>query len=327
MVIVTDLKWQNKVGETMIGFQMDGFLAENLQHIPKFLSQDRDIVGITSGRGKTRTGKSVCASQQAYYAAWLIAGGRMDLRRDPETGRFINPVVIQKPNKPINFSLKNVVYSVEELMDLAPKAPKNSVFMLDEAKFGNDSKSVMSSLNRATEQFFDECGQLNHVIILVLPDFFSLSANIATSRSHYLVDVYTDENYKRGFFNFFNETQKDFLFWRGKKLIGGIARANAARSNFHGKFPDFMPFDREEYEAKKLEAIKKRRINSQEAKTRIKFGAAIHLYKETSTFTTEEVASKLSVALSQKVTPYMIQDALKNYQKHLDVLEKRGTYA
>ena len=306
---------------------MDGYLAENLQHIPKFLAQDRDIIMIVSGRGKTRTGKSTIAAQIAAYADFLLRGGRMDLRRDPETKRFIHPVILKKPVGPPKFTLDNVFFDVEKLMEVAPKSPKNSIFIVDESRSGNDSKSSMNALNRRVEIFFDECGALNNFIILVLPDYFTLSANIATSRSMFLVDVYCDENWKRGYFNFFNEVQKEFLFWMGKKVIGSFKRYTAANPNFFGRFPDFLPFDRPTYNARKLEAIKKRRITSREAKTRAKLGAALSILKEEAKFTTSDVASKMSFALSQKITDNMIKNHLKDYTHHLNVVEKRDLLA
>ncbi len=61
MVIVTDVVWKTKnrrgIETIHSGFNMDGYLAENLQYIPEFLKKDFDCVGIVSGRGKVRTGK------------------------------------------------------------------------------------------------------------------------------------------------------------------------------------------------------------------------------------------------------------------------------
>ena len=38
--------------------------------------------------------------------------------------------------------------------------------------------------------FFAECGQLNQVFVIVAPDFFKLSEEIAVARSEYLINVY-----------------------------------------------------------------------------------------------------------------------------------------
>ena len=93
MVIVTDIIWKTKTkrNKEVIhkGFNLDGYLAENLQYVPDFLAKDFDLVGIISGRGKVRTGKSTIACQVGAYCAWLIAGGKMNLTRDENTGKFL----------------------------------------------------------------------------------------------------------------------------------------------------------------------------------------------------------------------------------------------
>jgi len=91
-MIVTDVKWREE-GLIKVGYYMDGTLVENLEPIPQFLAKDRDIVGIISGRGMTRNGKSTNGIGIGYFIAWLIAGGRIDTRRDEDSGEFIHPVV------------------------------------------------------------------------------------------------------------------------------------------------------------------------------------------------------------------------------------------
>ncbi len=315
-MIVTDYKYQLKNGELQQGYNMDGYLAENLAPVANYLKQDRDIVGIIAGRGDVRVGKSSIASMVAFYCAWVIAGGRMDLRRD-EKGKFINPIILKYPDKEVRFSLDNVVFHPDDLMKLGRTLPKNSVIMYDEGRAGLDSKNTMTSLNKMLEDFFQEVGQMNHIILVVLPDFFSLGASIATNRSMFLIDVYCDDNLKRGYFNYFGAKQKEFLFWMGKKKIGQFARANAAPSDFHGKFPNFMPFDREEYNKKKLKALKEKGKSTREQKNRINFIALIQLFKQKTNLTTEQLAEGLGDMVDYKITPNTIQNALADYQRYL----------
>ena len=84
MVIVTDIKYRIKSGELKQGYYMDGYLAQNLQPVPEFLKKDFDFIGIITGSGKVRLGKSTFAVQIGYFIAWIIAGGRMNLERDEE---------------------------------------------------------------------------------------------------------------------------------------------------------------------------------------------------------------------------------------------------
>ena len=213
MVIVTDVVSRLKSGDLKKGFYMDGYLAENLLPVPEFLRKDFDLVGIISGRGKVRTGKSTIGAQVGYYCAWLIAGGEMELIRNPEkTSEFFSVKVIKSPTRPVNFTLNNYAFAPDDLMRLGRILPKNSVIVYDEGRTGLDAKSTMTALNKLLEDFFQECGQYNHVILIVLPDFFKLHADYAVSRSYFLIDVFLDHNFNRGFFNFYNEIQKDFFY-------------------------------------------------------------------------------------------------------------------
>ena len=56
-MIVTDKKWRDKGGFLRTGYFIDDYLVENLAPTPQFLSMDRDVVGIISGRGQVRNGK------------------------------------------------------------------------------------------------------------------------------------------------------------------------------------------------------------------------------------------------------------------------------
>lgn len=314
-MIVTNYRYRLKDGEIKEGYRMDGNLALNLAPTDTFLKQDRDVVGIISGRGDVRTGKSTIASQIGYYCAWIIAGGRMNLEKG-EDGRYIDPTVLKQPTKEIKFSLDNVVFHPDDLMKLGRTLPKNSVIIYDEGRSGLDSKTTMSSLNRTLEDFFQECGQYNHVILIVLPDFFSLGPSIATNRSIFLVDVYCDSNFKRGFFNFYGKRQKEFLFWMGKKKIGQYARYNAAKSDFWGDFPDRMTFDRDEYNKKKLKALAEKGKNTREQKNRINFIALVQLFKEKTNLTSEQLSDGLGALVNHKTTPSMITNALADYQRY-----------
>jgi len=323
MVIVTDIKWRDKSGTILSGFQMDGYLMENLSPIKKFIQTDRDCVGIISGRGMVRNGKSTLAAQIGYYVAWLIAGGEMDLRRD-SNGRFINPQVIKKPTKEVKFSLKNLAFSPEELIKLGTTLPKNSVIIYDEGRSGLDSKGTMKAVNQSLEDFFQECGVNNHVILVVLPNFFKLNEDIATSRSMFLVDCYSDDNWNRGFFDFFNATQKEWLFFKGKKKIGVRNKYSSASSSFHGKFSSFTPFDKQEYEALKKKALKIKALGSREARIKEKFVGMLTIYREDTMKTAEETAQRLSTVLFKTVSPFVIEHGHKDYAKFAEKHEKRG---
>ena len=63
----------------------------------------------------------------------------------------------------------------------------------DEARESLASTKHMKKLQEDIIDFFNECGQLNQIFIVVLPDFFSLKEEIAVGRSEILINVYRDE--------------------------------------------------------------------------------------------------------------------------------------
>ena len=98
-MLVTDIKRVNRYGKEVTGFLMDGYLKENLDDVPAFLNKAWDAVGIVSGHGKVRIGKSTLAMQIAYYLAWRIAGGEMKTSRAKKkkgTGRIVEGWVIDE---------------------------------------------------------------------------------------------------------------------------------------------------------------------------------------------------------------------------------------
>ncbi|HUS50424.1 MAG TPA: hypothetical protein VMZ91_09685 [Candidatus Paceibacterota bacterium] len=236
MVLVTDIQ-----------FYMNKHLRSNLKEIPRFLRKGYDCVIIVTGHGKVRVGKSTIAQQVGYYAAWLMAGGK------------------KKPKKKkVPFNNSNIVFTPDGLVNIAQRLPKKSVIVYDEGRAGLDSIRAMENINKGMMDFFQECGQYQHVIIIVLPNYFRLSEDIAIPRSLFLIDVYHDSKYNRGYFKFYNEIQKEYLYVFGKKKLGTYAKYNSANPSFSGKFTNTHPnIDVESYDNEKRESFKKKQIKNQ----------------------------------------------------------------
>jgi hypothetical protein len=198
-MFVTDIVWINKYGAKRIGYYMDEFLAMNLMAIPQYLQKSWDVVGICSGHGRVRIGKSTATMQAAYFTAWLLAGGKM--REDDLTGRWY---VSHRPDRPVRFALENVVFRPEDLIktseELFKKYGKHQVIVYDEGRAGLDSARAMETINKTMQEFFQQCGMYGHVIFVVLPNFFKLHEDYAVSRSLFLIDCKTDHKMQRGFF-------------------------------------------------------------------------------------------------------------------------------
>ncbi len=323
-MIVTNVKWKTKAGTPRVGFYMDSILAENLAPTKKFLEKDFGIVGLITGSGKTRCGKTRVAFMVATYQAWIIAGGEMDFSRNPD-GKLKYPSgrIKTYPTKPLKFTLDNVVFNPKSLIEKSIELPEYSIIIDDEGRAGNESVAVTSRENRLLSQFFDECSQRNQVILIVLPDFFKLNADLCTTRSLFLINVYLDDNFNRGFFSYFNETQKNFLYSHAKKKVGVTSKYLCGYPTFRGKFIDFCPFDVKEYDKKKLEALKeKRNVSKREINNKIQRDCMITLYKDATNKTYQEIADDISKKLQKKVSDNIVEHSIRDFRDYIEKIEE-----
>jgi hypothetical protein len=310
---VTNFEWfDDKYQKDRVGYYMDEFLALNLMGIPRYLAKSYDVVGIVSGHGKVGIGKSTIAQQAGFFIAWLIAGGKME--QNPITKKWF---VGRLPKEKVHFNLDdNIVFSPEGLMkkasDLYKKYGRNQVIIYDEGRAGLDSASAMQSINKAMQDFFQECGMYGHVIIIVLPNFFKLHEDYAVSRSLFLIDAYADRKLRRGYFNFYNEIQKEWLFYMGKKKIGTTLKYNDSRPSFSGRFTHFLPLDKEKYEAAKRDALKQKELRNTERKWKRQRDAAMYLVKKTCEMTHEEIAKEMSIVCGFSMTVDMVRNAIES---------------
>ena len=164
-----------------------------------------------------------------------------------------------------------------------------------------DSARAMESINKAMVEFFQECGVYGHVILVVLPNFFKLHEDYAVARSIFLVDVFADRSFKRGYFNFYGEKQKERLYFFGKKLIGVTAKYFSAHPNFWGKFTSFIPVNKKKYEAMKSEAIKHKKMTKTE--TRISNHRSVLAWIVTKLFRNEGYTEEQVLSLLNLLVP------------------------
>lgn len=291
-MLVTDIKRTLKNGKVIDGYYMDRWLKENLDDIKPFLKKDWDCVGIVSGHGKVRIGKSTLAMQICHYLAWVFAGGKIIANEKGEVQEVI------QPKEKVKFSLEeNVVFSADALQeaasDLYKKYGKNQVILYDEGKQGLDSARAMENINKGMEDFFQECGFMGHVIIICLPNFFKLHEDYAVARSFFLVDVFHDKEYNRGYFNFYNDRQKENLYYFGKKRIGITAKYNSAKESFWGRFYSWMPFDKQEYEKRKQIELEKKRARKRERNLLLQKDILIYAMNKHYKIPYEEIKQKM----------------------------------
>lgn len=261
------------------------------------------------------THNSTIAFQIAYFIAWLLAGGKMGLE-GVDKGK-----ILSKPVKKVKFDLDNVVFTAEDLMERAHKLPRNSVIVYDEGRTGLDSKSAMMAVNRVMEDFFQECGQYGHVILIVLPNFFKLHEDYATARSIFLVDVYHDESFNRGYYSFFSKLQKEKLYFFGKKRIGTTAKYAATKADFYGRFSNWIPFDRQKYDAAKKKALDKKRLSTKDIRISKQRDILIYLYKNIVNMNSKELSEEIKDEFGVRIGREVIRKALVNA---LNIKEKKS---
>jgi hypothetical protein len=314
---VTDIVGFDKNQNKQVGFYMDGYLKQNLDGIPHFLKSGYDCVGIISGMGKVRIGKSSMAMQVGAYIAWRLAGAKLKVHQETIDGKY--KWVVDKevaPTKQVRFNLnENVVFSANQMMDTAAKLYKkygpNQVIVYDEGRQGLDSARAMESINKGMEDFFQECGFMGHVILIVLPNFFKLHEDYAIARSLFLINVYANQRFQRGYFSFYNEIQKEKLFFFGKKRIGIRAKYSAASDNFAGRFTGWSPFVREEYDNLKKQALAAKRSSRIQKKFKKQRDSCIYLLKKASEWSNQRISEELSAVSGQKISPRSIDYAIE----------------
>lgn len=212
-------------GQKTPGMFINDGVKHSIDILARNIQKDMQFVGLYSGDGTVRNGKSTCAQQHGYYYSKRVS---------------------QLTGKDIPFTMNNIVFRGEDLIEKAFKVPKYSCIILDE---GDDlTTHYFSKLSMVLKKFFRKCGQLNLFIILILPDFFELPANYALIRSNYLINVHFLDEFTRGYFKFYGPKSKKNLYLYGKKWKDYDATA----PDFPGKFIHLYTVDEEEYREAKL---------------------------------------------------------------------------
>ncbi len=223
-VCIKDFPKGSFSGQKSDGFYMDGYVKENLDIMAERIVDDMQFVGIISGKGTVRNGKSTFAQHQGYYFTHKVN----------ELHGFKN-----------KFTNDNIVFKADDLIEKAFSLPKYSVLVLDE---GDDlTAQYYSKLAIKLRRFFRKCGQLNLFFILLIPDFFELPRAYAVTRSTYLINVMFKGRFERGYFEFYSSEKKRQLYYKGRRY----GDYQCVKPDFLGRFPKPYLVDEKEYRAKK----------------------------------------------------------------------------
>jgi hypothetical protein len=209
-------------------YYMDGYLLSNLDIAKKVIQKDWDMLFLIDGY--EGSGKSTLAIKCAIYC-----DDGFDITRVTMTANeFRKAVIAAKP-------YQAVVY--------------------DEAYTGLSSRATMSMINRTLVNMLAEIRQKNLFVFIVMPSFFDVDKYVALWRSRALIHVYTDKNFERGYFSFYNEERKKDLYILGKKFYN----YSKPQPNFRGRFYEGYGLDEGEYRKKKHDSLLKREQQREEA--------------------------------------------------------------
>lgn len=163
------------------------------------------------------------------------------------------------------FDLSRVVYTHEELIEVALKLKPGQAVLWDEARQGTASKRAMSHINQRIGLFLDTVRSRCLFIGMIQPDYFNFEQGIAVESSDCLFHVYKTINkdydrmddgsslpFKRGFYDFYNRPAKNMLYWKGKKYHRySVSKPSIRACRFGPKWP----FSEDDYELKKNESV------------------------------------------------------------------------
>lgn len=236
-------------------------LATQLDSFIFNIAEDWDFVISITGDRMVRVGKSVLAIQICAYLAYRAT-------------KFLK--------KKITYDTNDIYFDSQTMIDGAQQKPKYHINHYDEAREALAASKHMNKLQQDLIDFFNECGQLNQIFILVLPDYFTLKEEIAVGRSECLINVYRYEqkkmvdmygegkipvvDLKRGRFEFFTRKRKAVLYdkfstTRRKNYFG-------IKANFIGTFTNEYMVKKEDYIQLKSDALKRFKEKKEEEKVR-----------------------------------------------------------
>jgi len=293
-------------GQKSPGLYMDGMLVELIKIFARNIVKDNQFLGLCSSSTFTvRTGKSTLLQQFAT-------------------------VYIDEINRThglnLTFTHKDIVFNTRDLEKRAFEKHNNGerygALIMDESH-GLDEHSF-SKIMKRFQRFLKVSGQMNFLILLVVPDFFDCPKFLAMNRSNFLLNVKFENEFERGHFEYYNFTDKKKLYVKGKKFHD-YSVEKPTLSN--GRFVNKYCVDEEEY--RKMKELDMKRAEDEEeqtpkmtAKQRTELmsetiGKMIPFLKEKCGVTQKELAKVIGVSTST------VEMWFREYKKRIGVFEKQ----
>lgn len=147
------------------------------------------------------------------------------------------------------FGIERIVFTPEQFMEAVKKAENYQAIIYDEAYGGLSSSRSLSQVNFAIKKMLSEIRRKNLFIFIVMPSFFAIDKNIVLHRARGLIHIYTNANWDRGFFSFYNKDTKNYIYINGKKDYNYMF--NKYFPDIRGRFSNNWVVDEAEYNKKK----------------------------------------------------------------------------
>lgn len=291
-------------------YYIDGYLASQLDTIIYNLKNDWDFVILVTGDRMVRVGKSVLGMHICAYLSYRM-----------------NSVGLKT-----SYTDKDIYYEHKDMVNEALEKPQYSINHYDEGKEGL-SKQQLRGLQKDLLDFFSEAGQLNHIFVIVLPDYFDLIEDLAVARSEFLVNVYRKEvkimtnffkdgsrpvvRFDRGQFDFYSRSKKERLYDLAK--LKRQKNYRLIKSDFRGRFTHSYPLDEQLYREKKRAALKrfKERKKEERARTTDIFRDKLVIELEAEGKSSREISTYLDQEYGYSVSHVTISKIIKRNKSQI----------
>lgn len=211
------------------GIFCDDILYENMKELSYAIVKDNSFLFLVSSQAlSVRTGKSTFT--QLMAESW-------------------NYIMLKEHGIKLDFNMDNIAFNADQFEEkcfkLHEKGQKFGVCILDESD--DLTGHSLSQEVKKIKRFLRKAGQLNLLMIMILPDFFEFPKSIAVNRSIALITIDYGDHFERGHFKFYDFKAKKKLYIKGKQFND----YSVSNFTFRGFFTGQYLVNEEEYRKEK----------------------------------------------------------------------------
>jgi hypothetical protein len=216
------------------GIYYSEMLLDNLKVLAQAIVKDNSFLLLVSSQAlSVRTGKSTFVQHTAE--AW-------------------NYIMLTEHKIKLDFNMNNIAFSADEFeakaFALHDAGQKYGCCILDESD--DLTGHSLSQEVKKIKRFLRKSGQLNLLMIMILPDFYEFPKPIAVNRSVALITVDYGNNFERGHWKFYDFKAKKKLYIKGKQYND----YSVVLPTLTGNFTDGYLVNEEEYRKLKYRNLK-----------------------------------------------------------------------